>query len=260
MNQPFGWPYFLISNKFYLRVIAVVRFNSSQRMPLDMTNSKSEPKGCLGFLLGLFTGGSDSTEGESDELPYRIRDDFLSSAELSFYKVLQRAVLDQAVVLTKVNLADIFFVLQPKENISFRNKIDRKHVDFLICSIETMSPLAGIELDDSSHSRSDRQLRDELVNEVFAAAGLPLLRFSARVSYNQLELAKSLATILDAKLSVPSKTTVPLNSDPAAGKPPQCPKCKSNMVVRKATKGPNAGKTFWGCPNYPQCKTIFAIE
>lgn len=33
-----------------------------------------------------------------------------------------------------------------------------------------------------------------------------------------------------------------------------CPKCGSNLVVRTARKGTNAGSTFLGCENYPRCR------
>jgi restriction system protein len=32
------------------------------------------------------------------------------------------------------------------------------------------------------------------------------------------------------------------------------------MVKRKATKGPNAGKEFYGCSNYPRCRCIINIQ
>lgn len=35
---------------------------------------------------------------------------------------------------------------------------------------------------------------------------------------------------------------------------PTCPNCGIKMVQREATKGKNAGETFWGCRNYPRCK------
>ena len=40
-----------------------------------------------------------------------------------------------------------------------------------------MRPRVGIELDDSSHAREDRQARDAFVEQVFEAAGVALLRF-----------------------------------------------------------------------------------
>ena len=35
---------------------------------------------------------------------------------------------------------------------------------------------------------------------------------------------------------------------------PTCPKCGSGMVIRKASKGPQVGQSFWGCSKYPNCR------
>ncbi|MCA9891409.1 MAG: hypothetical protein KC615_00390 [Anaerolineae bacterium] len=32
------------------------------------------------------------------------------------------------------------------------------------------------------------------------------------------------------------------------------------MILKTAKKGANAGNQFWGCPNYPTCRTILAAE
>jgi four helix bundle suffix protein len=40
---------------------------------------------------------------------------------------------------------------------------------------------------------------------------------------------------------------------------PACPKCGKPMHRRKAKTGPNAGKEFWGCTGYPDCKTTRPI-
>jgi hypothetical protein len=37
-----------------------------------------------------------------------------------------------------------------------------------------------------------------------------------------------------------------------------CSKCGSDMVLRKATKGKNAGNQFWGCSAFPRCRSIIA--
>jgi hypothetical protein len=108
-----------------------------------------EREGCLTAILSLFGIRLASPV----QLPYRRRDDLLSPAELSFYRVLRQTVGHQAIVLCKVNLADLFFVVRSSESQSYLNKIDRKHVDFLLCNPNTMRPCLGIELDDSSHRR-----------------------------------------------------------------------------------------------------------
>ena len=41
---------------------------------------------------------------------------------------------------------------------------------------------------------------------------------------------------------------------------PNCPLCARPMALRTARKGANAGKQFWGCSDYPQCKGTRALE
>lgn len=212
--------------------------------------TKPEPQGCLLAILQIF-GISTGSKPVEDELPYRLRDDFLSPAELSFCKVLQKALGDRATISPKVNLADIFFVARPNENQGYRNKIDRKHVDFLICDPTSMKPLCGIELDDSSHARQDRRTRDEFVDRVFDVAGLPLIRIPARKGYSPQELLQLVEPHLTSvrKAGETTEENVPTAV-------PSCPKCSVPMVERKATKGRNAGQSFYGCPNYPRCRQV----
>lgn len=213
--------------------------------------ARAEPKGCLSVILSIFGIKPAGPAHASAELPYRLRDDFLSPAELSFYRVLRFAVKEQAIVFAKVNLADIFFVVRPNENQSHRNKIDRKHVDFLICNAETMKPLVGLELDDKSHEQPKRVERDEFVDAVFEAADLPLIHVTARAAYEPNALIELLAPHLSVR---PIAARVPMAANPATS--PICPKCGTQMVERVASKGPNAGKKFWGCQNYPKCREV----
>ena len=39
-----------------------------------------------------------------------------------------------------------------------------------------------------------------------------------------------------------------------------CPKCGSIMIKRTANKGPNAGKSFYGCSAFPKCRGILNVE
>jgi len=132
------------------------------------------------FIVDLLAGEgkSEGSLAPSADFPYHLRDHFLSSAELSFYVVLRTAINGRAALCSKVALGDLFYVKKGDDASKYRiytNKIDRKHVDFLLCDPATMRPLVGIELDDSSHQRPDRQSRDTFVDGVFAAAKLPLL-------------------------------------------------------------------------------------
>ena len=149
------------------------------------TNQKS---GCLtAFINRLFP-----PKKAEPHFPYAKCDHFLSAAELSFYHVLRSTISEQHTLLTKVNLGDVFYVQQPHKNVGARNRIDRKHVDFLICDAKTMEPLLGIELDDSSHQKKKQQEKDALKDAVFAAAKLPLLRIKAARSYVPQDLRKAI--------------------------------------------------------------------
>lgn len=41
---------------------------------------------------------------------------------------------------------------------------------------------------------------------------------------------------------------------------PTCRLCGKPMVLRTARRGPQAGRSFWGCSGYPQCKATHPID
>lgn len=220
-----------------------------------MTQSTDQRPGCLGRILTRL-GLQPQGESEPEHLPYHLVDNFLSPAELSFYHVLRQVVGEQATLTTKVSLGDLFY---PKtgdrgENLRYRNKIDRKHVDFLLCDPQTMHPLMGIELDDASHNRQSRQERDAFVDQVFEAADLPLVRVPAQASYAPREIAAQLESAKS------SENPPPDTSAPDPEKAPLCPSCGIPMVVRTAKRGSHKGEQFYACPNYPECKELIPIR
>jgi hypothetical protein len=211
--------------------------------------------------------------------PYRRRDDFLSPAERNFFGVLHHIVGSNTLICPKVNLADIFYVpsRDSSEHRVYTNKIDRKHVDFVLCDANTLMPKVGIELDDRSHNRADRQERDHFVANVFAAAGLPLVRVQVQRSYAVRELAEILHSYLqttppttaaqvescetvNVAENIPIYQATIMFETSKEASPPHCPKCGREMLLRTARGGANAGQQFWGCPNYPRCRGIAAYE
>ena len=82
----------------------------------------------------------DKERSSKPDFPYHLRYDFLTPAELTFYRVLQTAFSDWALICPKVNLGDLFYASTGDygQNTAYRIKIDRKHVDFLLCDPETI--------------------------------------------------------------------------------------------------------------------------
>jgi hypothetical protein len=226
----------------------------------------NEKPGCLAALLG-WLGLSPKPEQEEPSFPYHQRDDFLSPAEVSFYHVLRSIVGDGAVVCPKVSLGDLFYAATGDygENRSWMNRIDRKHVDFLLCDPGSMRPMLGVELDDASHQKPERRERDAFVDEVFSAAELPLARVTAQADYATPEVRAELhramsqgtdrapETEASGAESQPESQAQPEEETEMA--PPPCPRCGTTMVLREVKRdGPRQGDQFWGCPNFPRCR------
>jgi hypothetical protein len=217
-----------------------------------MAANTNDKPGCLSIFFPFLKRSQN--EVVAQPLPYRLRDDFLSPAEFSFYKVLSSVCGSRLTIQAKVRLADVFFVARPNENVTFFNRIAQKHVDFLVCDSVTMKPLFAVELDDSSHKRNNRQERDEFVENVCKVAGLPLLRMPVQREYNVREIAAQVAPLVKDKISVSTapqpKTDQPVSSIPL------CPKCGIPMVLRTVAQGEHKGKQFYGCQNYPRCREM----
>ncbi|MCB9108760.1 MAG: DUF2726 domain-containing protein [Anaerolineales bacterium] len=151
----------------------------------------------------------------------------------------------QWVVLSKVRLADIFFVKRPYENKSYFGRISQKHVDFLLCDPKTMKPVVGIELDDGSHQQAKRKTRDAFVEQVFESAGLPLIQIPNQRAYSRADLSAT----GDAYCGAGRRNgTVPVLAPKADLQPtdavPVCPKCGVPMVLRTAKQGKRPDSRF----------------
>ena len=221
--------------------------------PLGLSDNAIES--IIEFISDLLFEKEETSSPEI-EYPYHLSEDFITPAELNFFFNLKSIVDGSAQVFTKVKLSDLFYAKTGDygKTRSYMNRIDRKHIDFLLCDPKTLKPLLGIELDDHSHQRADRQERDDFVNHVFNAAKLPLVHFPVQRSYSQSEMNSKLSVYLSNTQVTNEPTNQPSNSSPC------CPKCGGEMVLRIAKKGNNQGGKFWGCSRYPECRGVLNME
>ena len=210
------------------------------------------------FVLAVIKAllGKSAQKAPTD-FPYEKTDTLLTPAERSFFGVLEQALDGTARVFAKVRVGDILKVsrgLNRSKYTSALNRINMKHVDFVICKNDDLSILGAIELDDRSHQKTARKQRDTFIDQAFTAAQVPLLRIPAKQSYPIEEVSRLLSEnfglILKGEISEP-----PINEtiDPV------CPQCGEEMVKRKANKGQHAGKMFWACSTFPKCRQVVPI-
>ena len=124
--------------------------------------------------------------------PYTKQTALFTAAERSFLGVLEQAVGDEYRVFGKVRLADVIKVsgVSGKARQAAFNRIQSKHLDFVVCAADDLSIKYAIELDDRSHAK--RKARDQFVDQAMAAARVPLYRFPAKVGYSIQEIRERL--------------------------------------------------------------------
>lgn len=130
------------------------------------------------------SGSGVRAAGDVESLPYRRRDYLLTKSERSFHEVLRGSLSAQIVVFAKVRLIDLVWLPKGTGNRQRHlNRVVSKHVDFVLCDVQSIRPLLVIELDDASHRRADRMARDAVVDAALEAAGLPILHIDAQRGY-----------------------------------------------------------------------------
>jgi len=150
-------------------------------------------------ILKLVFGKSNAA---GQPYKYVLNKTLFTPAERSFLGVLDLAVADQYRIFGKVRIADI---LLPAKGLSKShwqiafNKVSAKHFDFVLCNKQTLEVVAVIELDDKSHQKAKTQHRDSLIASVCATAGLPLVRFAAKSSYQVTEIQQQIQAELTVK-------------------------------------------------------------
>jgi predicted RNA-binding Zn-ribbon protein involved in translation (DUF1610 family) len=221
------------------------------------------------FLVSILL--KKNKKGLPKSYPYKSVNALLTRAERSFLGVLDGVAGSDYRIFSKVRLADIVQVkngLSRSDRQSALNRINRKHIDFILCNPADLSILCAVELDDRSHDRISRKERDLFVDKALDAAGIPILHVTAQAGYTPAKLSSALS----AAMGIETVESAPVAIDPkgsdeysepalqeSAGHS-VCPKCGAPLVMRKAKKGRHSGEKFWGCSNFPKCRFVLKQE
>ena len=121
----------------------------------------------------------------------------LSSTEYRFYKILKEKC-DAAglLICPKVRMEDFLTITDLKNKNKYRNRIKSRHIDFIICNAD-LYMLAGLELDDNSHSNERALDSDHLKDNVFRTIGVPLYRIAVGPNFYAERIDEMLADLLD---------------------------------------------------------------
>jgi very-short-patch-repair endonuclease len=129
--------------------------------------------------------------------PYEKRGTLLTPPERNFLTSLEAAVRYDWQIFGKVRLADLVKV-RPKTRKSqwWQNRLLSKHVDFVLCDVETMETKLVIELDDPTERHPDRHVRSRFIAQTLSSAGIPLIRVRAEERYETSLVRKAIEDAL----------------------------------------------------------------
>jgi hypothetical protein len=135
---------------------------------------------------------------EPQSYPYEKIPSFFSPAERSFLGVLEQAINGQYRFMGKVRLADVVKVKGGMNKSMWQsafNRIQSKHLDIVACDPATLAVQFVLELDDESHNQANRQARDQFVDKVLEAAGIPVFHFIAKKRYSVQDILNKLSGV-----------------------------------------------------------------
>lgn len=106
--------------------------------------------------------------------PYKKKKSVMTDAEQRIFKKLQQQYRDKYYIFPQINLDKLITVTEKRNYYTYFNKINQKSVDFVLADRQSLETVRIIELDDDTHNRKYRKKRDEFVNTLAKAIGLPI--------------------------------------------------------------------------------------
>ncbi len=186
-------------------------------------------------------------EADGVQLPYRLRERFLTTPEVALYRALREMAGERYVIFAKVALDDVFSIVRPNENVHYFNKLFRKHVDFLLCHPQSLKPQIGVELVQPGPVGATRSA-DQFMEDLFLTAGLPLVQIASNDRYAIPEIVALFQASVN-KLKQIERRLADVGRDSI----PMCPVCGKLMVLRTHRAGPQLGQLYYGCIDNPTC-------
>ncbi len=161
----------------------------------------------VAILGGIYTFVNLKISGKSSEgedikksnYRYYAKSYIMTQREGEFFKTLNEVLGSKWYVVPQVHLSALLNHKVKGQNWkgAFQH-INGKSVDFVLLSKETTKPICAIELDDSSHDRTDRSARDDEVERIFKQANIPLARFRKTDNLSRQDIVNTIALAIKA--------------------------------------------------------------
>ena len=140
----------------------------------------------LMMLLIIVAVGAMKLYEPSLAFPFKKKGNLFTPVERSFFGLIEEAVGNEFRILCRVKMSDILIIHQNTDKRISKNAATRagsKHLDFVLCSKEDMSPVIAIDLVCNTGKDSYKSQRDFYVSGALDAARIPHVRIKVRSGY-----------------------------------------------------------------------------
>lgn len=148
----------------------------------------------------IFISQKRSGGASQGEWPFYAKKPLSAPEQILYFRLTE--ALPEHIVLAQVGLSRLLGVKKGNNVQAWNNRINRMSADFVICTKDS-TILAVVELDDSSHERTDRKVADAKKDRALQAAGIRLIRWHVKALPNGAIIRAELA----AQQAVPGLTS-----------------------------------------------------
>lgn len=125
-------------------------------------------------------------KGKYDLSRYYLKNSIVTPVEKWMYNIIKDELTEEYFVAPKVGIKDFVGVKKGNNYMKYFGHIAQRHIDFLVCKKDTLSPAFGIEIDDTSHEQQNRKDRDQENDQIYNAIGIKVLHMPTKVKEEEL--------------------------------------------------------------------------
>lgn len=154
----------------------------------------------LMMLLIVVAVGAIKLNDQGLAFPFKRKTTLFTQVEHSFLELIEQAVGQKYRVVCRVKLTDIITLRQntnKKTAKAAQLRAMGKHLDFVLCSKEDMTPVLAIDLVHKQGKDGYKSQRDWFTSGALDAARIPHVRIKVKSGYK----AKDIAECIDDKLA-----------------------------------------------------------
>ena len=149
--------------------------------------------------IALVVSGRGGNKEHRGQIPfYQRRSSLLSENQRRYYNTLLQVVGDKSLVFPKVRASELVNP-PPSSPHSFRvhwQRVQRRYVDFLICTPANLTPTLAIRLESRAERKRRMQTGPDVVDDVVEMARIPFMRVEVEDDYDPSRVARDIRNAL----------------------------------------------------------------